>query len=319
MDEQPSEQAELIIDPEFRDLLNKTPKVCDDILDRSLIESNGNRDAIKVWFGHDIILDGHRRYAACQRLGLPFKTAYLHFEDRDEVLYWIDTEQGGRRNYGSHDMSLCHARMVQREIKLEAKRKQAASQGNPESTQPKRKSRGVEAAVKRVAADAGVSERQVQRAREYSAAFQTLPPEIRERIKNKSIKCSQKAVIELSKFPLEHIHGIVSAYDTDQYENLGDAISGEPLLGPSKHKDDIDEAEKILDQVERKGDKSSPQEETPELKELNKLVDLFRKSIRLAADINADLYPSKHYQTVHDALDKANIALNLWKQGAKRK
>ena len=39
---------------------------------RQNLLSEGCRDALVVWKGHDVLLDGHNRYDICTELGLPF-------------------------------------------------------------------------------------------------------------------------------------------------------------------------------------------------------------------------------------------------------
>lgn len=66
--------------------------------------------------------------------------------------------------------------------------------------------------------------------------------------------------------------------------------------------------------------KPKPQsDESPELKDLNKLLDLLGKAVRQADDINRDLFPSPHHANVISALDTACKSATLWKQGAKKR
>jgi ParB-like chromosome segregation protein Spo0J len=62
------------------------------------IETEGLRDPLMVWEGHDTLVDGHTRLRICQELGLEPKTIERPFEDRDAVEIWILQNQLGRRN-----------------------------------------------------------------------------------------------------------------------------------------------------------------------------------------------------------------------------
>ena len=86
-----------IVDPEFSTLIHPMTKEEFEELERSILE-DGCRDAIVVWEGHNIIVDGHTRYGICRTHGIPFDTRELPFESRDEATEWIIRNQMGRRN-----------------------------------------------------------------------------------------------------------------------------------------------------------------------------------------------------------------------------
>lgn len=85
------------IDPEFQSLIPPLKPEERTELERS-IEREGCRDPLVVWSGQDILLDGHNRYAICQKLGKPFNTTGLSFPDRDAAKVWIIENQFARRN-----------------------------------------------------------------------------------------------------------------------------------------------------------------------------------------------------------------------------
>lgn len=87
--------TDLIIDPEFRDLI---PPLSDDEkngLERNILQY-GVRVPLDVWQG--ILIDGHNRYEIAKRHNLPFKTAEMQFNSRDDVICWIIDNQLDRRN-----------------------------------------------------------------------------------------------------------------------------------------------------------------------------------------------------------------------------
>ena len=60
-----------IVDPEFREFIPRMRTEEFEELKRSILE-DGCRDAIIIWEGHNIIIDGHTRYDICQTHGIPF-------------------------------------------------------------------------------------------------------------------------------------------------------------------------------------------------------------------------------------------------------
>jgi len=86
----------LKIDPEFQNLI---PLLSDDELqglEQNILAHGRCRDAIVVWRG--IIVDGHNRYAICQKHDIPYETVNIYFASRKEAQLWIIQNQLGRRN-----------------------------------------------------------------------------------------------------------------------------------------------------------------------------------------------------------------------------
>lgn len=92
---------ELKIDAEFQSLI---PPLSDEEL--AQLEENilrdGIRDALVVWKGHDVLIDGHNRYGIAQKHGLHFRIVEKEFSNRDAVLVWIVQNQSGRRNLSAY-------------------------------------------------------------------------------------------------------------------------------------------------------------------------------------------------------------------------
>ena len=65
-------------------------------LEQDIIATNGPREPIVVW--NDTIVDGHHRYAICQKHGLPFTTREETFSSEAEAIAWMIKEQFNRRN-----------------------------------------------------------------------------------------------------------------------------------------------------------------------------------------------------------------------------
>lgn len=117
--------SQLIIDPEFRNLM---PALAPDELAtlEALIKRDGCLDPLKVWQG--IIVDGHNRYAICRKLGKPYDTVDVEFEDRAEVRIWIAQSQLGRRNLNDYQRTRV-ALSLKEDIAARARERQRGGQG----------------------------------------------------------------------------------------------------------------------------------------------------------------------------------------------
>ena len=83
-----NEELKAYIDPLTPDEL--------DALERSIV-AEGCRDALVLW--NDLLIDGHNRYAICQKHGLPFNTVQAtQFKNMDDVHLWMIDQHLGRRS-----------------------------------------------------------------------------------------------------------------------------------------------------------------------------------------------------------------------------
>ena len=83
-----NEELKAYIDPLTPDEL--------DALERSIV-AEGCRDALVLW--NDLLIDGHNRYAICQKHGLPFNTMQAtQFKNMDDVHLWMIDQHLGRRS-----------------------------------------------------------------------------------------------------------------------------------------------------------------------------------------------------------------------------
>ena len=60
------------------------------------ILSDGCRDPLVVW--NNTIIDGHNRFAICQKHGIDFRTIEKEFDSETDVRVWMRSNQTGRRN-----------------------------------------------------------------------------------------------------------------------------------------------------------------------------------------------------------------------------
>ncbi len=94
----PGEESDNVkIDREFQNLIPPlSPSELAD-LHRSL-DAEGCRDALIIWKGEKLLIDGHNRLRYCREKGYPFPVIEKEFASRDEVKAYIINEQLGRRN-----------------------------------------------------------------------------------------------------------------------------------------------------------------------------------------------------------------------------
>ncbi len=91
---------DIIIDPEFKDLLGKQEPEEREALEESIL-AEGFTDPWVVWRGQNILVDGHNRYEIREEsAGLVDDPDIIEMEfaDRDAVKAWIIKRQLGRRN-----------------------------------------------------------------------------------------------------------------------------------------------------------------------------------------------------------------------------
>jgi hypothetical protein len=84
-------------DSEFERLIPPLARAERELLEASL-KQEGCRDPLILWAGHNIILDGHNRWAICNLHDIPFRTIDLELPDREAVRNWLIQRQFSRRN-----------------------------------------------------------------------------------------------------------------------------------------------------------------------------------------------------------------------------
>jgi ParB-like chromosome segregation protein Spo0J len=85
------------LDPEFVSLVPEPDADTLRVLEESL-KTDGCMDPIVVWAEEQILLDGHHRYAICQRLGIDFDVRLKSLPDRDHAVLWVLRLHLARRN-----------------------------------------------------------------------------------------------------------------------------------------------------------------------------------------------------------------------------
>ena len=154
---------DLTVDPEFRDLIPPLNEEELKLLEESLV-ADGCESPLIVWNG--VIIDGHNRYAICQKHDIPFSIQEKHFDSREEVMLWMLRNQLGRRNLNSYQRSELALR-TEPLLREAAKKKQATSTGGqkPRLLETSRKAEKRIHTDKELANLAGVSDNTIRKAR----------------------------------------------------------------------------------------------------------------------------------------------------------
>jgi len=89
-------KTELKIDFDFKNIIPPLSPEEFEQLEQNILTEKHCREAILTWKGY--IVDGHNRYAICQKHNIPFEVSKLKFANKIEALAWIAEHQLGRRN-----------------------------------------------------------------------------------------------------------------------------------------------------------------------------------------------------------------------------
>ena len=89
----------LRVDSKFKALLMALPQQDYAELEKSILEV-GCEIPLAVW--NDTVIDGHNRYAICQKHGINFQILEKDFDDRTDAKIWIVKNQFHRRNLNKY-------------------------------------------------------------------------------------------------------------------------------------------------------------------------------------------------------------------------
>jgi hypothetical protein len=174
-------------------------------LEANLLD-DGCRDALIVWQEEQILLDGHHRYAICERHGLTYTIQELSLPDFDAARLWMIQNQLGRRNLSPNQMSYYRGE----QYNLEKHRHGGDRKSEISSTQNGNLIRGDGASeasrphtayvktVERLAAEHGVSRNTIARDGAYAEAMDTiatvLGPDVRSAIRDGDLPLTRQDV-----------------------------------------------------------------------------------------------------------------------------
>jgi len=179
------------IDPEFRSLI--PPPQPDELrlLEEALLRE-GCRNALVVWAGKGILLDGHNRLVMCRRHGIPYRTTEVALPDRAAAEDWIERNQLARRNLTPADFQLLLGRRYNR-----AKRKDGGHGDQKSGGQFVRPNQ-----AQQLAGEHGVNERTVRRAGKLARAVEAVKPDVPDiEDRYRSGHVSASAIVEAAKDP----------------------------------------------------------------------------------------------------------------------
>ena len=193
------EESSIKIDQEFEFLI---PVLSDEEyrqLDQN-IQKDGCTDPIKVWAGHDIILDGHNRYNICRERSIEYKTHPIELETREAAIKWIIENQLGRRNLTESQKSYLRGKRYNIEKKLPHRPEKGAQNDHLKTSE-------------KIAQEEKKSQATVRRDAKYAEAVDLLKDgvgqEFSKKLINEEIKLPKTDVIELEKKPAEERAALV--------------------------------------------------------------------------------------------------------------
>lgn len=123
---------DIVIDAEFKALIHPLEPDEYERLEASILKE-GCRDALVVWQGENILVDGHNRYEICTRHNLPYEIVYREFANREDAKNWMDENQLARRNINDH-WKVIYANRIRGRIEAKAKENQQRFKGNQHVT-----------------------------------------------------------------------------------------------------------------------------------------------------------------------------------------
>lgn len=213
---------ELKIDRELRSLLPPLEKEQRALL-RKLIEEEGCQDAIKVWKGEDVIVDGHNRYEICTELGCGFKVLEIPFADKAAVAEWMVNFQEGRRNMTPAAISA--ARGLAYNLRKQPK-------GGDKKTEEAKSKCQVDTSEE-IAAETGVSKETVKRDGKFQETLAKLSVKARESILAGEVrKPSQQALDRLLEYDAPSQQAIIEAVKSGAFASIVAALDSEEKPDP---------------------------------------------------------------------------------------
>lgn len=229
--------TDLIIDPEFRDLLPPLPDDKFSQLEENVL-ANGIREPLVLWQG--ILIDGHNRYEIAKRHNLPFSTIDYQFGDRNDVLLWIANNQFGRRDLTTYERSVL-ALKIKPVIAEKAKEKQGERTDILEKS-PKSSPINTRQEVAKLA---GVSDNTIAKVEKIE---EKAAPEVKAAVKSGEISINAayegvkagattveevKQVKEKKKIPIQQNSGNNERYTPKEYIDAAREVLGVINLDPA--------------------------------------------------------------------------------------
>lgn len=191
------------IDKEFQTLL--APLTAEEFsgLEADILDK-GCLDPIKIW--QDTIIDGHNRFAICNKHSMTYETQVLDFESRDDVIEWIIRHQLSRRNQTPEQISYFRGKLYEQRKKVGFRGNQYTESASGQNVQKQ--------TAQAIAEDYGVDEKTIRRDADYAKAIDTIVEDVGEEVKHQilsgELAVSKQDVIQLAQIPVEERREIVA-------------------------------------------------------------------------------------------------------------
>lgn len=182
------------------------------------IFENGCKEPILIW--NDLIIDGHKRYAICQKWEIPFTTDSLEFDSHEDALVWVCQTQLQRPKLSSEYKKYLIGKMYDAEVILGIKNPVESDASSDcfsrlnKQGEPMNKYK----TAMRIGNDYNISHVTVYKYSQYSNALDIILEKSRdlvERILSGNLKISHSNLVELSRLSKEHLT-MLSSYLNDE-------------------------------------------------------------------------------------------------------
>lgn len=211
---------ELVIDPEFESYVPPLTQEEFDLLEENILCMHQVMEPIIVW-NRNVIVDGHNRYRIAQKHPeIPFTTADLGVETREEALDWICRMQLGRRNLTPEQRKFLAGKRYKNEKNThggDRRSEEARSSGQNDHLKKRETVRA------RIAREMGTSESYIQRAAQFARGLD-LMEEVVSGVRN-------EVLLGVRKIPETEIMAIAKADASDRDEFVRAVLDGQSVAG----------------------------------------------------------------------------------------
>lgn len=163
-------------------------------LERSILEE-GCRDPLVLW--GDVLIDGHNRYAICQKHGIEFKTVHNdRFSSIEDVMLWMIDNQLARRSVTDFQRGMLALRkksiLVDRAKAQEESKQEAEAAAAPAQASEQSPSQPILHTREDIARIAGISSNAVSRIEKIQ---KSAAPELVEAVRSGTISINAAAAV----------------------------------------------------------------------------------------------------------------------------
>jgi len=240
------------VDSEFKNFITPLSTEEYKALEESILRE-GCRDKLILWGSgrFPVLVDGHNRLKICEEHQIPYETMKMDFEDYQEVMQGMITNQLARRNVTDEQRKyLIGQRMANEkkeigrplnnsdkvtELSISENHSNSTQNEGKQNTEVDRQNVGKPNTSEKIATEYGISARTVERNQDYAQAVDTIAENLGEDIKTKilssEIKLTDKDTKELAKQDPEVQSKVINLVETKQAKNLDEA---KQILSPEE-------------------------------------------------------------------------------------